>query len=144
MLFLLFTDEKLGGGISEFIDRFDPVVTFHQKSREFSDLILMSQADLLICSQSSYSMWGAFLSQSYYMMYLPYLIQKDDRTAFLWDEELYTSDQDCFSTNAKGRGYAAKEDGRLPDELLERLDMCLSYKKAKGIELIFGGRYRVQ
>jgi hypothetical protein len=55
------------------LDAIRPLTTRHQKFNTCSDLILMTGADLLICSLSSFSIWAAFLSDAPYVWFLPQL-----------------------------------------------------------------------
>ena len=53
------------------IRRFQPIHTIGQPLNSCSDMLLMADADLLICSISSFSFWAAFLSERPYVMYEP-------------------------------------------------------------------------
>jgi hypothetical protein len=56
---------------------FRPYTTRHLRSTVCSDLLIMSQADLLVCSISSFSMTAAFLGESPYVWYTPQLTPVD-------------------------------------------------------------------
>ncbi len=70
--FLLVTDGS-PEELREFIDEFRPITTFDMARTDISNLIALSEADLLICSISSYSQWAAFLSNAPYIWYRPHL-----------------------------------------------------------------------
>lgn len=83
--FQLFTDGQ-PEALAPFIQRFNPVTGFHQRDSVCSDLLAMASADLLVCSVSSYSLWGAFLSRAPYVWFAPQL-QEEQGTFSLWGHE---------------------------------------------------------
>jgi hypothetical protein len=83
--FLLLTDAR-PDEVRSFIDEFRPLTTFHLQQTSCSDLLLMSFADSIVCSVSSYSMWGAFLSNAPYIWFAPNL-QNHDGYGSLWGHE---------------------------------------------------------
>lgn len=64
--FLLVTDAE-PAQVQPFLEAFRPLTTFHLRHTACSDLLLLAMADALVCSVSSYSMWGAFLSRAPYL-----------------------------------------------------------------------------
>lgn len=51
---------------------------------DVSDLLAMAEADLLLCSVSSYSAWAAFLSQGHYVWFAPQLQPLDGEQEAVW------------------------------------------------------------
>ena len=70
--FYFFTDRG-GPGYDAAVQRFNPGQVRQRGLTECSDLILMSQADLRVCSISSYSLIASFLSGGPYLWYEPQL-----------------------------------------------------------------------
>jgi hypothetical protein len=83
--FLLITDAA-PAEVQEFIDAFHPLTTFHLRQTACSDLLAMAFADALVCSVSSYSMWGAFLSRAPYIWCAENL-QDHEGYRSLWGDE---------------------------------------------------------
>lgn len=75
--FHIFTDRG-GSEYDEAIRRFNPGQQQQTGLTECSDLLLMAQADLLVCSISSYSLIAGFLSGSPYLWYEPQLTVEDN------------------------------------------------------------------
>ena len=124
--------------MKNFIKKFNIILTKNKKDSELSDLYLMSECDLLICANSSYSMMGAFLSESPYLMFKEYVIKKDDKH-LLWDEDIYDYDFMFEKDNPRGSliGYNEKLNGKLILYLENKIRERNSINK----ELIFGGKY---
>lgn len=59
--------------LSDFIEEFSPITHFDRKNADISNLLIMTKADALVCSISSYSEWAAFLSKAPYLWYEPHL-----------------------------------------------------------------------
>ncbi len=128
--------------LRDYIAEFNPITTTHQTHSVCSDLLTMVNADLLVCSVSSYSMWAAFLSEVPYVWYKPNL-QNHDRCLSLWGHEARQSENDGvtvsnisrLASRMQGpqhesimpRGIPVDHDGNLPIEILQylkaRLDM---------------------
>lgn len=70
--FRIFTDRG-GPDFEEAVRRFNPGQTIQEGMTECSDLLLMTQADLRVCSVSSYSLAASFLSGGPYVWYEPQL-----------------------------------------------------------------------
>lgn len=133
--FILFTDSRENKDVRDFIKRFNIISVKNKEYHDFSDLYIMSECDLLICSYSSYSMMGAFLSNSPYLMYKDYAIKKDDKY-LLWDEDIYS----YKSSEGSPRGSLINIDERLNEELILYLKNKIIEKSSVAKELIFGGR----
>lgn len=63
------------------------VPTHTRHPGDVSDLLAMSQADLLLCSVSSYSAWAAFLSDGHYLWFAPQLQPHGDGWGSIWGHE---------------------------------------------------------
>lgn len=149
--FLLLTDAA-PQEVQPFIDAFAPLTTFHLRQTACSDLLLMAFADSLVCSVSSYSMWGAFLSNAPYLWCAANL-QDHAGYASLWGHEhaqqassgttarnletIRAAGED-FSTLAAARGVPVGFSGDVPTPFCEKL---LAAKRDRAIEqdLIFYG-----
>jgi hypothetical protein len=70
--FWFFTDRR-GPEFDEAVRRFNPGQLQQQGLTECSDLLLMTRADLRVCSVSSYSLAASFLSGGPYLWYEPQL-----------------------------------------------------------------------
>jgi hypothetical protein len=60
------------------------VVTADIPDSDCSDLLALANADLLVCSISSYSQWAAFLSQAPYLWYAPSLQVHPGELGSIW------------------------------------------------------------
>lgn len=83
--FQLLTDGS-ATALAPFIERFSPVTGFHQRDSVCSDLLAMASADLLVCSISSFSLWGAFLSNAPYLWFAPQLHEQGGYLS-IWGHE---------------------------------------------------------
>jgi hypothetical protein len=106
------TEAELTG----FVREFDPLMTKSQRHTAVSDLLLMANADLLVCSISSYSQWAAFLSGSPYIWYRPHLTPVG---------ELLTMWGSCLGEPSagatRGRGVPVDDLGAVPTWVLDWL-----------------------
>ncbi len=102
--FWFFTDHK-NPDCDEAIRRFNPAQFTQTRLTECSDLLLMTQADLRVCSVSSYSMAASFLSDGPYVWYEPQLTLSDDLYT-LWGSE--ESQKTEGSPTALSREFVAK------------------------------------
>ena len=116
--FLLLTDGK-PEELREFLEEFRPITTFDHERSAISDLLAMANADALVCSISSYSMWGAFLSGEPYFWFLPNL-RDTDGFMTLWGERGAEEDG-LASAPYQPRGVPVGEDGKLPAYVIEYL-----------------------
>jgi hypothetical protein len=82
--FHIFTDRP-SPGFDEAVRRFNPGQLAQTGFTECSDLLLMAQADLRICSVSSYSLAANFLSDGPFVWYEPQLTSTDGRFT-LWGD----------------------------------------------------------
>ena len=116
------------------IRRFQPTHTIGQPLNSCSDMLLMADADLLICSISSFSFWAAFLSERPYVVYAPAARHEGD-CAFLWERP---ADADSTPGGCQ-RGFAMDREARLPEALAATLQQRLAEKMARPRDLILGG-----
>jgi hypothetical protein len=120
--------------LRELLDRFPCVVTGDLSHRDCSDLLALANADLLICSASTYSAMAAFLSDSPYVWFRP---------------NLFVHPEGCLSTHGPGiehtriavRQYALDErrwisrcvavgmDGEIPTAVIE---LAIERRDARG------------
>lgn len=152
--FLLLTDAP-PGEVQPFIDQFSPLTTFHLRRTACSDLLLMAFADSIVCSVSSYSMWGAFLSTAPYLWYAPNL-QDHDGYGSLWGHE--AAQQGLRGITAcnlagiaggisvggedAGRGVPVAVTGMVPAAACEQI-LAAARRRALEKDLIFYGAVRL-
>jgi len=132
--FHFFTDRG-GPAFDEAVRRYNPGQTKQRGLTECSDLLLMSQADLRICSLSSYSLTAGFLSDGLYIWYEPQLTYADSLYT-LWGMEdaqrlpgSPTSQSIELMKNIEPgspwetgfKGYAMRTGSALPRGLVEQL-----------------------
>ena len=94
-----------------------------------SDLLALADADLLVCSLSSFSQWAAFLSSSPYLWYAPTLRRHAAGHGSIWGSEDGVADTTAAADRAAGvlagdaapdlRGLPVDADGELPVAFLE-------------------------
>jgi len=116
------------------IRRFQPIHTIGRPLSSCSDMLLMADADLLVCSISSFSFWAAFLSERPYVMYAP-AMQREGNRLFLWQPP-------AGAEPAPGgwqRGFAMEKESRLPEALKATLERRLAEKLARPRDLVLGG-----
>lgn len=116
--FMFFSDQKT----QEFVDlarQFDGIEMPPAALTECSDVILMSEADLRICSVSSYSLLACFLADGPYIWYEPQLLRQGERYR-IWDDPLAIAGGAC-DTDGEQSGYAYSTGLRLPDTLVAQL-----------------------
>lgn len=117
--------------LAPLIDSCEAITTMDIPNSDVSDLLALADADLLVCSVSSYSAWAAFLSDAPYIWFEPNL-QKLDGYYSIWghEERQLHPDGDTRRAAAKfkstntylpGRGVVAPYEGTLPDDLFTRL-----------------------
>jgi hypothetical protein len=149
--FLLLTDASQHE-VQPFIDAFQPLTTFHLRQTACSDLLLMALADCIVCSVSSYSMWGAFLSNAPYIWFASNL-QNHEGYGSLWGHESAQKGPSgatalnldrirksgkIFLELSAGRGIPVDFSGAVPMSFCEKI---LATVRARAIEndLIFYG-----
>lgn len=123
-----------------FLGEFSPITHFDRTNADISNLLVMAQADALVCSISSYSEWAAFLSKAPYVWYRPHLRRVGEYET-IWgslgeDPELLTPDD-----GRHPRGIAVGDDGRLPAWLPAYLRQRRSMN-AIASDLVKGGGVR--
>jgi hypothetical protein len=153
--FLLLTDAS-ADEVRPFIDAFQPLTTFHLRQTACSDLLLMAFADSIVCSVSSYSMWGAFLSNAPYLWCAPNL-QDHDGYGSLWGHEdaqqgpagttarnlaAIRSAGGRFSELGEGRGVPVGFSGAVPSSFCEKL-LATTRDRAIENDLIFYGAVKL-
>jgi hypothetical protein len=146
--FLLLTDAGKAN-VKPFLDRFDALTTSHLHHTAASDLLLMGMADSIVCSVSSFSMWGAFLSDAPYFWFAPNL-QSHGEYASLWGNEPAEQDGGVTDRNLRAlrevrrgfnqisRGVPIAVDGMIPQSAIEVLETRLR-TRALGRDLIYSG-----
>jgi hypothetical protein len=149
--FLLLTDAG-HDEVRPFIDAFQPLTTFHLRQTACSDLLLLALADSIVCSVSSYSMWGAFLSNAPYIWCAPNL-QDHEGCGSLWGHELAQKGPTgatalnlerirnpgaVFPELSAGRGVPVEFSGEVPSSFCEKL-LATVGERAIEKDLIFYG-----
>jgi hypothetical protein len=132
----------------------NPVATNSPAPSDVSDLLAMSQADLLVCSISSYSLWAAALSTAPYVWFGPQMHRHEDGWASIWGSQTsqqrsnsptlaaWESQKAAKPESPTGRGYAVDADGHLPITLLQSLHRRLADLDRRG-DLVRCGVARV-
>lgn len=153
--FLLLTDAS-ADEVQPFIAAFRPLTTFHLRQTACSDLLLMAFADSIVCSVSSYSMWGAFLSNAPYI-WCAQNLQDHEGYGSLWGHEpaqsgasgttalnlarLRNAAADCSEASG-GRGVPVGFAGAVPASFCDRLLRTMR-ERAPEKDLIFYGAVRL-
>ncbi len=96
--FRFFTDRG-GPDFEEAVRRFNPGQIPQSGLTECSDLLLMAQADLRVCSISSYSLVASFLSGGPYLWYKPQLTERNGLYT-LWGNEKTQQSEDSLSSRS--------------------------------------------
>ena len=138
--FMLLTDGT-EAELKDFVAEFNPITNFGQPYAVVSDLLALATADVLVCSISSYSMWGVMLSGAPYFWYLPNLRELDGYLT-LWQERIADIGDDLPASEILPRGIPLAENGRIPDSVLEYLrlkiklnSLSLDLVKSGGVPL---------
>jgi hypothetical protein len=137
--FRFFTDH-IDAHFREAVRRFNSGQCTQNGLTECSDLLLMTQADLRVCSVSSYSLASSFLSGGPYLWYKPQLTLREDFYT-LWGNEIAQQEDSSpssagieFLSNALNRpadqeglpinfvGTAMDIGDSLPESLVRQLD----------------------
>jgi hypothetical protein len=145
--FILLSDGR-PDQLAPFIAEFSPMLTVDLPDRAISDLLVMTWADLIVCSISSYSLLGAFLSEGAYLWFEPQL-QRHDRFLSIWghEDDQRHPDGPTMRNIASlerdrghrcGRGFAARLDGRLPAALIECLTLRAGMRDERTDLLMYG------
>jgi len=117
--FLLLTDGT-EAELRDFVNEFQPITNFGQTHAVISDLLSLASADALVCSISSYSMWGVLLSRAPYFWYLPNLRELDGYLT-LWQERIEGLGDNFPINEILPRGIPLAENGRIPEPVLDFL-----------------------
>jgi hypothetical protein len=102
-----------------------------------SDLLALADADLLVCSVSSYSQWAAFLSQAPYIWFAPQLQLHTGGRGSLWGGSFPDSAVPPAGTQLP-RGLPVGLDGALPAGLPQLLRQRREYQGPEH-DLVRGG-----
>jgi hypothetical protein len=149
--FYFFTDRR-DEAYDEIVETFNPGQVRHTGLTECGDLLLMSQADLRVCSISSYSLMASFLSGGPFIWFEPQLTLEDGGYTLWGAEEQQrrtgspTKKSIEFTKNllpgmpwaAEFQGYAVKEDGVLPAGLVTTLERKLCSNERSASLLDYG------
>jgi hypothetical protein len=117
--FMLLTDGT-AEELRDFVDEFSPITNVGRPNSVVSDLLSLASADVLVCSISSYSMWGAFLSGVPYFWYLPNLRDLDGYLT-LWQERVEGIGDELPADQILPRGVPLAEDGKIPGSVIDYL-----------------------
>jgi hypothetical protein len=145
--FHIFTDRR-GAEFDEAVRRFNPGQSVQDGLTECSDLLLMTQADLRVCSVSSYSLAASFLSGGAYLWYEPQLTLRDDVYS-LWGNEAEQQAADSASSQAIAYaatlagatafpGIAMQAGDPVPASLVQQLEQRLREKDPRTNLLDYG------
>lgn len=108
---------------------------------DISDLLAMADADLLLCSVSSYSAWAAFLSTGQHVWFAPQLQPLPGGWGSVWGHEAAQTTagsptlQACAQRSAEGadapsgRSWALGPEDHLPAALLADLATRLAHRR---------------
>ena len=119
----------------------NPVSTACDGPAAASDLLALSQADLLVCSVSSYSVWAALLSSSPYLWFAPQMHRHTAGFGSVWGHE--ASQQRAGSptllalaaqaadpaANSPGRAFSIGLGAAVPDAVLDLLQRRMREKE---------------
>jgi hypothetical protein len=130
--FLLISDGK-ESELGPFIKEFNPLTTLGMKKTYFSDMLALSDCDFIVCSNSSYSKWAAFLSQSPYVFFS--LGLRLNQNGFYFSKPLFTGPVNYPTT----REYAIEPLQPLPNNLVDALVNRLGLKRNQIADLLRGG-----
>lgn len=98
------------------------------ENSDISDMLILQQSDLLICSISSYSMWAAFLGDAPYIWYRPNLIEESEGIVNRFIRSLGIQSN---TENGIGRAFALSDDDDLPEQLIQQLITKLQTKNTR-------------
>lgn len=142
--FLVLTDgERVAHRLREEVGA---VVPPARQRQLLSDVAAMAVADLLVCSVSSLSMLGAFLSTAPYLWYAPHL-ECSDGWRSIWGMEaeqragvtaLNRSLASAAGDAPLHRGVAVEDDGAVPVDLVRRLADSVERRAPRHDLLLYG------
>jgi hypothetical protein len=113
------------------------VTTADIADSDCSDLLALAEADLLICSISSFSQWAAFLSQAPYLWYGPSLQVHPGGRGSIWGGRFADTAAPAADA-ALPRGIAVGSSGALPPGLPQLLRQRRAYLRPDN-DLVRGG-----
>ncbi len=120
------------------VDRDNAILASQRPYSDISDLLALCDADLLVCSISSYSMWAAFLSHSPYIWYKSNLVEIPEGHVNRFIRSLGIQLENSASETTEGRGVALNVGDALPVCLLEYLETRYRLKQSRH-DLVRGG-----
>jgi hypothetical protein len=137
--FLIATDGKRAD-VEPILQEFPCLLISELNNSVCSDLIALSETDLIVCSLSIYSMWAAFLSKSPYIWFKPHLSSVQRGLYMKNMRVLGIFKEPCFNINLSeiSRSIPVDMDGILPQHLIDEL-LQVSNMKQAGTDLIRGG-----
>jgi hypothetical protein len=107
------------------------VVTSSIPDSDCSDILALADADLLVCSVSSFSAWAAFLSSAPYLWYRPNLQRHPEGFHSIWGHEALQQRPGGPTRQAiaawqagtalEPRGWAVADDGDVPAQVVQRM-----------------------
>jgi hypothetical protein len=118
--------------LAPLLDSCAAITTLDIPHSDISDMLALANADLLVCSVSSYSAWAAFLSDAPYLWFEPNLQQIEGYYS-IWGHEPHQLKPDGYTRRAMdycddpevcytgARGLPVALDGKLPETLFDRL-----------------------
>jgi hypothetical protein len=118
--FLLFSNGE-PAELSALISAVDPLIVSDQGMNDCSDLVAMSEADLLVASRSSFSLWAAALSRNPYIWHEPILVAQHDKVS-LWDHGSCLENPQA----ADPRGVPVDDTDRAPAPLIDHRSSIIS------------------
>lgn len=113
-------------------------LTSRQRNRDVSDMLALGSCDFLVCSISSFSLWGAFLSDARYGWFAPNLTphggfgsiwghEAEQQAAGSPTQRALAAANEASSPAA--RGVAIGVDGGVPDELIADLQQRGAFRR---------------
>lgn len=133
---VLVTDDPQAPVVTRLLERRSAVVPPQRARPLLSDLLLLANADFLVCSTSAFSQLAAFLSGSPYAWFEPHLNDHDGWRSIWGHEEAAEAPGTTLRNLAAadgdgaGRGFPVRPDGSLDDELVALLAERLRLKQA--------------
>lgn len=117
--------------LAPLLNECNAVTTSDIPNSDVSDMLALSNVDLLVCSVSSYSAWAAFLSNTPYLWFEPNL-QKLDGYYSIWGHESRQKQPEGYmqrsidllvkgDTSASPRGWPIALDGAVPTAVIEKI-----------------------
>jgi hypothetical protein len=132
------------------VDLLHPVDTRCAAPSDVSDLLAMSQADLLVCSVSSYSVWAAMLSTAPYLWFQPQMHLHGDDLLSIWGHEkgqglessptatAVAMQRKSAPDQSQGRAFAMGMDDALATRLTHTLNERLRAQQRQGDLIRYG------